>query len=79
MTQITLTNELRQKLLNLATPLELCDEAGQVVALVIPQGDVSRFVKWEPPYDEEELRRIENAPGPRYTLAQVMERLKKIP
>jgi hypothetical protein len=36
MTRIILDAEMRNKLLNLSQPLELCDEAGHVLGRVMP-------------------------------------------
>ena len=53
MTKIVLDAPTRSKLLNLAQPLELCDESGHVLAVVTPCR--SR----EPRITEEELDRRE--------------------
>ena len=53
MTKILLDTPLRNKLLNLAHSLELCDENGQVLAVVTP------FRQKGPNISEEELDRRE--------------------
>lgn len=53
MTRIVLDAPLRNKLLNLAQSLELCDESGQVLAVVTPCRDQG------PNISEEELDRRE--------------------
>jgi hypothetical protein len=78
MTRIVLDAELRTKLLSLAQPLELCDESGKVVARVFPAADLSEYELEEPPYDEEELRRLEASNERRYTTAEVLEHLRSL-
>jgi hypothetical protein len=77
--KITLDADLRKKLLDLVEPLELCEEAGIVLGRLFPHIDLSKWELWEPPYDEEELRRLEQSPGRRYTTAEVLEHLKNLP
>ena len=56
MTRITLDSDLRQKLLNLSQPLELCDESGRVLARVLPTIDPSLYEGLEPQISKEELQ-----------------------
>jgi hypothetical protein len=74
MTRIVVDADLRAKLLDLRQPLELCDGHGQVVAHLFPSIDLSDYEPWEPPMDEEELRRRE-ANERRYTTAEVLAHL----
>jgi hypothetical protein len=76
MTRIVLDAELRTKLLSLSQPLELCDESGKVVGRVFPVADLSEYELEEPPYDEEELRRLEQSNERRYTTAELLEHLR---
>lgn len=78
MTRITIDDELRAKLHGLQEPVELCNEAGDVVADVIPRVDLAGFEAWEPPYDPEELRRIEQSDAPRYTTEEVIRHLESL-
>jgi hypothetical protein len=72
MTRIVIDADLRSKLLDLRQPLELCDLQGQVVAHLYPSADLSDYEPWEPPMDEAELLRREQANERRYTTAQVL-------
>jgi hypothetical protein len=75
MTRIIVDEALRSKLHNLAEPLELCDEAGRVLARLTPLADLSQYEPWEPPISEEELRRREQS-DKWYTTEQVLAHLK---
>lgn len=77
MTRITLDAELKRKLLNLAEPIELCDENGLVVGQVFPAIDLSQFEPWEPPISEEELRRRETS-DKWYSTQEVLTHLEKL-
>lgn len=54
MTQIVLDAELRQKLGNLKGYVELVDEQGKVLAIVLPSNDPDRRLQLECPQDDEE-------------------------
>jgi hypothetical protein len=76
MTRIVVDAELRTKLLAFAEPLELCDESGRVLARVFPATPLSDYDLWEPPYDEEELRRLEQSNERRYSTAELLDHLR---
>ena len=78
MTRIVLDSVLREKLGNLSEPLELCDEAGQVLARLTPVVDLSQYEPLEPQVSEEELRRREKSNERRYTTAEVLAYLEKL-
>jgi hypothetical protein len=78
MTRVVLDTTLREKLHNLTQPLELCDEAGQVLGRVFPTLDLSHYEPWEPSFSEEELQRQEQANEKRYTTAEVLSYLEKL-
>jgi hypothetical protein len=78
MKRIVLDAELRAKLLDLSQPLELCDESGQVLGRVFPVEPLSEFDLWEPPYNEEELRRLEKSNERRYSTAELLEHLRAL-
>jgi hypothetical protein len=61
MTRIVVDEALRARLRNFSEPLELCDEAGRSLARVVPLEDLSQYEPWEPPINEEELRRREQS------------------
>jgi hypothetical protein len=69
---------LRNLLHDLSQPLELCDESGRVVGRVFPTVDLSDYVPWEPEFNEDNLRRQEQAGEKRYTTAEVLARLEKL-
>ena len=78
MTKVVLDAELRDRLLGLSEPLELCDDAGRVLGRVFPSIDLSEYEPWEPPFDEAELRRREQSGERRYTTAEVLEHLERL-
>ena len=76
MTRVTLDAELKARLLNLTDDLELCDEAGKVVARVRPVIDSSHWEPREPPISEEELDAREKSTV-WYSTAEVLSRLEQ--
>jgi hypothetical protein len=78
MTRITLDADLRSKLLNLAEPLELCDETGRVLGRFFPTVDSSQYEGLEPQISREELQRRKQDKGNTYTTAEVLAYLEKL-
>ncbi|HUG90003.1 MAG TPA: hypothetical protein VML55_04160 [Planctomycetaceae bacterium] len=78
MTKIVLDAELKERLLGLSQPVELCDDSGRVLGRVFPAVDLSQYEPWEPPFDEAELRRREQSGERRYTTAEVLEHLERL-
>ena len=78
MTQITLDADLRQKLLGLSRPLELCDESGLVLARLLPTTDSAMYESSEPQIGEEELRRRRRDKGKTYSTAEVIAHLESL-
>jgi hypothetical protein len=78
MTKIDVDDILRDKLCNLAEPLELCDPSGRVLGRVFPTLDLSGYERWEPPISEEELRRREESGERRYTTTEVIAHLESL-
>jgi len=78
MTKLILDADLKNKLLNLTEPLELCDEAGRVLARLFPAEDPAEYECWEPPISEEELTRRAQSNEKRYTTAEVLAYLEKL-
>ncbi len=76
MTRVLLDEVLRNKLLNLRQPLELCDEAGNVVARVTPTGEGAASGAREPQLSEQELQRREQEPE--YSTEEVLAHLEKL-
>jgi hypothetical protein len=77
MTQIILDAALQKKLHDLVEPLELCDEAGRVLARVTPVYDPALYGPLEPQISEEEIRRREQSEK-WYTTEQVLAHLKSL-
>ena len=74
MTPITVDADLRNKLLNLSEPLDLCDESGRLVGMFTPISATAPPGYSEPPLSEEEWKRREQEPG--YTTQEVLTRLR---
>jgi len=77
MTKITLDSALRNRLLNLAQPLELCDESGRIDARVAPVPYPNEYVPFVPEFTEEELEHAEKS-GKRFTTAEVLLHLESL-
>jgi hypothetical protein len=78
MTRIIVDEALRNKLHNLAHPLELCDESGRVLGRFLPTLDPSLYEGLEPQISKEELQRRKQAKGKAYTTAEVLAYLEKL-
>ena len=78
MTRIILDADLRNKLLNLSQPLELCDESGRVLARLLPAIDSFAYEGLEPQITKEELQRRKQHKGKTYTTAEVLAYLEKL-
>lgn len=76
MTRIIVDAQLREKLMDLRQPLDLCDESGRVVGSFIPLGVAPASGYSEPPLSEEEWRRREE--GPDFSIEEVIARLEKL-
>ena len=78
MTQIIVDAALRAKLHGLCQPMELCDEAGRVLAQLTPLLTPEERRRMEPPpLSEEELQRREQEGG-EYTTEEVLAHLEKL-
>lgn len=76
MTRVIVDDALRAKLHDLAEPLVLCDQQGQIFGHFVPAIDVS---EWEPVSQgvtEEELDRRERSNERRYSTAEVLAHLE---
>jgi hypothetical protein len=78
MTRVILDAETRSKLLNLAEPLELCDESGRVLARVLPEYDLKEYGPLEPQISREELERRLQSNGRTYTTEEVLAYLERL-
>ena len=78
MTRVTLDAETRGKLLNLAEPLELCDESGRVLARVLPAYDPEEYGPLEPQISQEELKRRLQSKSKTYSTEEVLAQLERL-
>ncbi|HET6878539.1 MAG TPA: hypothetical protein VFI31_00105 [Pirellulales bacterium] len=78
MTRIVVDALLREKLQDLAGPLELCDDAGKVLARVMPVYDPEEYGPLDPPISEEELDRRSKSNERRYTTDEVLRHLEQL-
>jgi hypothetical protein len=76
MERIILTKEMLAHLQNATQPVELCDEAGRVVAHLMPVFDPARWGPLQPQVSLEEIQRRANSNEKRYTTAEVLEHLR---
>ncbi len=76
MSRVVIDATLHEKLVHILQPVELCDAEGHVLGRYIP--DLSQY-DLSPEISEEELRRREQACGKRYTTAEVLAHLEKLP
>jgi hypothetical protein len=80
MTRIKIDAELKKKLLYFQSPIELCNEAGQVIARVIPSTPFNDPDNWEeltPPISDEELERRINSDEPTLTTQELLDQLRR--
>ncbi len=77
MTRIVVDAALEEKLTCSSEPLELCDEAGNVLGRFIPKIDWEAIERDRPKRTEEELRLIEQQTGGK-SLAEVLAHLEKL-
>ena len=81
MTRVTVDAEMRKKLMDCSTLLELCDERGYVLAKLVPSGawtDLDNCIELTPPVSDEELDRRSNSNETTYSTREVIEMLKKV-
>jgi hypothetical protein len=77
MTRIICDALLREKLHDLAKPLELCDESGHVLARVVPVLEPVDDVA-EPQISKEEWQRRMAQKGKTYSTAEVLAHLESL-
>jgi hypothetical protein len=68
---------LKEKLPDLVSPVELCDEEGHVIARIVPEPDPSWY-DLEPKMTEEEWKELLANPGRLYTTAEVLAYLESL-
>jgi hypothetical protein len=76
MKKLILDSTSRSKLGNLNEPLELCDEAGNILGRFTPLSELELFYKSEPQLSEEEFLRIEQEPD--ISTAELLAQLEKL-
>jgi hypothetical protein len=77
MTQVVLDANMRNKLRNLTQPLELCDEAGTILARLVPVLDESQYERVEPPpLSAEELERRRQEPD--FSTEELLKHLESL-
>lgn len=75
MVRVTVDDILREKLNNLASRVELCDESGRVVGYFTPVTDRDLYEGVDSPTSEEELHRRSQEGGGR-PLPEILEDLQ---
>jgi len=78
MTRVILDPEVREKLHNLAVPLEICDESGRVLAHLTPAISPSQCERGQPEISREELIRRRQNKGKTSTTAEVLSYLETL-
>jgi hypothetical protein len=81
MTRVILDEEMRKKLFDCTKPLELCNEAGIVLAHLMPSLDGIDADDWEdltPPASDEEIQRRIDSDEPTFTTQDLVERIKRL-
>ncbi len=78
MTRLVLDSELREKLRNLAEPLELCDESGRVLAQLTPAIRLPHCETIEPQISREELLRRKQNKSQTSTTSEVLAYLETL-
>jgi hypothetical protein len=80
MTRVTVDAELKKKLLDCTTPLELCDERGYVLAKLTPSTPWTDPENWEklgPEPSDEEIQSEIDAGERTYTTQELIDEIKK--
>jgi hypothetical protein len=78
MSRITVSASVRQVLEQIDQPVELCDEAGNLLGRFLPKFDSTKYEWLSPEISEEELERRENSRERRYTTAEVIAHLENL-
>ena len=77
MTQIIVDAALREKLQNLAQPLELLDESGELLGRFTPALKLPDELTREPQLSDQEWEKTRQEPAP-YSTADVLAHLEKL-
>jgi hypothetical protein len=76
MTRIIVDPQTRNKLLNLAEPLDLCDESGKLLGVFTPLSELEAAERARPPISDEELAKRLDEPD--YSTEEVLAYLQKL-
>jgi hypothetical protein len=80
MTRVTLDPDLRKKLLNCTTPLELCDEKGYVLAKLVPSTrwtDPENWIELGDRASDEEIQRRIDSGEKTYSTQELIDEIKR--
>ncbi len=77
MSKLIVDAAILDKLKDLEDPVEVCDEAGQVVGHFFPKLDPKKY-KLEPQISKEEIERRRKSNQKTYTTAEVIAYLEKL-
>jgi len=72
--KVTVDAQTKSKLLNLAQPVDLCDESGRLLGIFTPLSELEAAERARPPIMEEELARRLDEPD--YSTAEVLAYLR---
>jgi hypothetical protein len=81
MTRVTVDADLRKKLLNCTTPLELCDESGIVLAKLAPcarETNTDDWIDLTPDVTDEEIQREIDSGEASYSTQGLIAEIKRI-
>ena len=81
MTRVMMDAEMRKKLLNCTTPLELCDESGTVLAKLAPctpETDPKDWIDLTPEVTDEEIQREIESGEESYSTEELIAEIKKM-
>jgi hypothetical protein len=80
MTRVMLDAELRKRLLNCTTPLELCDESGNVLAKLAPctrESESNDWIDLTPEVTDEEIQKEIESGEETYSTEELIAEMKK--
>ncbi len=81
MTRVTVDAELKRKLLNCTTPLELCDESGIILAKLAPctpETDPNDWIDLTPEVTDEEIQREIESGEATHSTEELIAEIKKM-
>jgi len=81
MTRVTVDAELRRRLMNFTTPLELCDERGTVVARLTPSTpwtDPENWIDLSPNLSDDEIQSRIDSGEETYGTQDLIDKIKRL-